>query len=139
MNRLVRGAFRGLGYELHKTGDTTGFDPVMDDLFKDIHGECHEFTMTRVRPMYALYKAVEYVHKHSIPGEMVECGVWRGGSSMVMVSTLKRLGSTDRSIYLFDTFEGMSEPTGKDVEFASGQPQKVCIREIVLAATRQQP
>ena len=34
--------------------------------------------------MYALYKAVEYVVEANIPGDFAECGVWRGGSVMVI-------------------------------------------------------
>jgi O-methyltransferase len=48
---------------------------------------------------------------------LVECGVWRGGSVMAMLHTLKRLGETSRHIHLFDTFEGMSEPTRADVSY----------------------
>jgi hypothetical protein len=35
---------------------------------------------------------------------------------MAMILTLLRLGDTCRRIYLYDTFEGMTEPTGKDVD-----------------------
>jgi O-methyltransferase len=47
----------------------------------------------------------------------VECGVWRGGSMMAAARTLQALGATDRDLYLFDTFEGMSPPTNIDVDF----------------------
>ncbi len=57
--------------------------------------------------------AIEYIVKHGIAGDIVECGVWRGGSMMAAVLTLQRLGVT-RDIHLFDTYEGMSEPTGID-------------------------
>ena len=46
-----------------------------------------------------------------IEGDIVECGVWRGGSMMAAALTLLRLGDTDRDLYLFDTFAGMPEPT----------------------------
>ena len=49
------------------------------------------------------------------PGALVECGVWRGGSMMAVALTLLRLGVTDRDLYLFDTFEGMTEPGEEDV------------------------
>jgi hypothetical protein len=54
---------------------------------------------------------------NGIDGAMVECGVWKGGSSMAMALTLKNLGSENRDLYLYDTFSGMSAPTDVDVSF----------------------
>jgi O-methyltransferase len=44
----------------------------------------------------------------------VECGVWKGGSVLAMILALQRLGIDDREIWLYDTFEGMTEPTEHD-------------------------
>ena len=72
--------------------------------------------MTSIERMYALYKGVEYVVNSKIPGDFVECGVWRGGSSMIIAKTLLKMKETNRKIYLYDTYEGMSKPTKKDKE-----------------------
>lgn len=82
--------------------------------FEKIYKQCKEYTMTSKERMYALCQAVKYVVNLKLPGDFVECGVWRGGSSMLIASTLLELGITDRKIYLYDTFTGMSEPTEKD-------------------------
>jgi O-methyltransferase len=73
------------------------------------------YTMTTPPRIFALARAVEYVVAAEIPGTIVECGVWRGGSMMAVALTLLRLGVTDRDLYLFDTFEGMTEPGEEDV------------------------
>lgn len=73
------------------------------------------YTMTTPPRIYALVHAVEYVSARSIPGAFVECGVWRGGSMMAVALTLLRLGITNRDLYLFDTFSGMTAPTEEDV------------------------
>ena len=72
------------------------------------------YTMTGPLRIEALLKSVRYVIARSIPGALVECGVWRGGSVLAMIHQLQALGVTDRDIYLYDTFEGMTEPTEKD-------------------------
>src|SRR5262249_46950150 len=54
----------------------------------------------------------------------VECGVWRGGSMMLAAETLKSLGDVSRSLYLYDTYEGMSKPTDKDVNFKNDSWRK---------------
>ncbi len=85
-----------------------------DTLFNEIYSFSRKFTMTSKEKMYALYKAVEYVIKHNLPGDFVECGCWRGGSVMLMAMTALRLSVTDRKIYLYDTFNGMPEPSEID-------------------------
>jgi hypothetical protein len=75
------------------------------------------YTLTGPERIYSLIRAVEYVVDHGIPGDIVECGVWKGGSMMAIARTLKRKGDLSRNLYLFDTFEGMSAPTDADVAF----------------------
>lgn len=90
--------------------------PDMEPEFLNIYGLCKPFTMTSIERMYALYKAVMHVSRNSIPGDIVECGVWKGGSAMLMAMTLLARGDV-RDIYLYDTFAGMSEPSEMDVDY----------------------
>jgi hypothetical protein len=66
--------------------------------------------------MFALHEATRHIERAGIEGDIVECGVWRGGSAMVVAMTLLALGKTDRTIWLYDTFEGMTQPTDRDVD-----------------------
>ncbi len=76
---------------------------------------CLPYTMTGVPRLQALIDAVRYCERAAVPGAFAECGVWRGGSVVAMITTLQALGNTDRDIYLYDTFEGMTKPTERDV------------------------
>jgi len=71
--------------------------------------------MTSEDRMIALYEAVKNMVKRGVPGDLVECGVWKGGSAMVMAYALMELNSTDRNIFLYDTYEGMVEPEKEDL------------------------
>ena len=73
------------------------------------------YTMTGVPRLAALIDAVRYCVRREVPGGFAECGVWRGGSVLAMILTLQQLGSHTRDIHLYDTFEGMTEPTEHDV------------------------
>lgn len=75
------------------------------------------FTMTSGPRLVALCEAVRYLMASAIPGDIVECGVWRGGSMMAVARTLIAGGTTERVLHLFDTFEGMTQPTQEDVSF----------------------
>jgi len=78
------------------------------------------FTMTSSERLWSLINAVRHVVDNQIPGDLVECGVWRGGSVMAMARELSSLGVSDRRIWLYDTFAGMTDPTSFDVEAGSG-------------------
>jgi hypothetical protein len=75
------------------------------------------YTMTSPERVCAVIRAVDYIVSNGILGAIVECGVYRGGSMMAVARTLLRHGVTDRDIYLFDTFQGMPEPTELDVKW----------------------
>ena len=57
---------------------------------------------------------IQHVFAHKIPGNFVECGVWRGGTSFLMAELLREAGVTDRKVWLFDSFEGLPPPEGID-------------------------
>lgn len=89
------------------------FDPAITEIIANVK----EFTLTSPERIFALCEAVKYLVAHQIPGDIVECGVWKGGSMMAVAQTLINLGKDDRHLYLFDTFEGMSTPNQKDVDY----------------------
>lgn len=112
--------FRIFGYEI--TYISKKFPEDMDREFEEIYKKCKEYTMTSIERMYALYKSVEYVVNSKIPGDFVECGVWKGGSSMVIAHSLLKMKEMDRKIYLYDTFAGMSKPGQKDIRISDSLP-----------------
>src|SRR5215207_10568562 len=84
------------------------FPAHYDEMAHPIIRAARPYTMTRVEKQYALYLSARYVVEHDIPGAVVECGVWRGGSMHVVARTLLAVGDTSRELYLFDTFDGMT-------------------------------
>ena len=87
----------------------------------DIYDRCKDITTSSKTRIYSLYKAVEYIVKSGIRGDFVECGVYRGGSCMIMALTLIKMKETDRKIYMYDTYRGMPEPTSEDVFASTGE------------------
>jgi O-methyltransferase len=94
----------------------------LDPAFAEVHRRCHAYTMTSVERMHALWQTIQHVVRRRIDGDVVECGVWRGGSSMLAALTLMALGDTWRRLYLYDTFAGMSEPTERDYNLLERVP-----------------
>lgn len=95
----------------------------MEAQFVELFAATREFTLTSVERMYALYGAIRYIHEAAIDGDVVECGVWRGGSCMLAAGTLLSLGDTTRGIHLYDTFAGMTRPEAVDTRQRDGSEQ----------------
>jgi O-methyltransferase len=91
-----------------------GFPRDYDQDARDIINRVRSHTMTTNEKLFALILAVRYIARYEVPGDIVECGVWRGGSMQAAALTLNQIGQ-QRELYLFDTFEGMSEPTEHDL------------------------
>ena len=87
-----------------------------DPAFQEVYLKIKKFTMTSMEKCYALYKAVTHFAETSIEGDLVECGVWKGGSFMLAALTLQYMNQGQRKIYLYDTYTGMGQPTEKDID-----------------------
>lgn len=73
-------------------------------------------TMASPERLFATLLACRHVARSHVEGDFVECGVWRGGNSIVAADVFKRVAAS-RSVHLFDTFAGMTSPTAADVSF----------------------
>ena len=74
--------------------------------------------MTTPRRCRALWDSCKSVLDGNVAGCLVECGVWKGGSSIIMALAVKSAGQR-RHIHLFDSFEGLPEPTKEDGDSAA--------------------
>lgn len=75
---------------------------------------CTRYTMTSLERLYGVDQAMAYIGRESIPGDLVECGVWKGGSTMMACMHLLEQHDNERRVWLYDTFAGMPQPTAED-------------------------
>ena len=106
---LIRTAHK-MGYQVIKTGGPVRLPADFDPLHCRIYEKVKDRTMTSPERIYSLIEAVQYIGRNNIPGAIVECGVWKGGSMMAAAETLISQSDTTRELFLYDTFEGMSDP-----------------------------
>ncbi len=116
--RMIRGAMRPLGLDLVRY---ERFPPDLSEADRAVVARIAGFTMTSMERQVSLVQACRYVVRRGLEGCFVECGVWRGGSSMAAALTFAQEGATDRELFLFDTFEGMTPPGAVD-RTADGVP-----------------
>ena len=80
---------------------------------------CMEYTMTNPKRLSHLWDSVETIKNRGLKGDLIEAGVYKGGSSMLMAHALKYF-ELENNLYLFDTFSGMPKPSDRDVKIDKG-------------------
>ena len=71
------------------------------------------FTMVGLKRLDNIQSCIEDVLSNDVPGDFVECGVWRGGSSIFARAVFKAHGAKDRRVWLANSFEGMPKLTSQ--------------------------
>jgi O-methyltransferase len=114
----VAKAVNALGYKIERLStENVPHYLQVDSRYAEIIKAVEPFTMTPYEKIAAMIDAVRYVTRTKIPGAIVECGVWRGGSMMAAALALREANDV-RDLFLFDTYAGMSAPTDKDIDYA---------------------
>jgi len=80
--------------------------------------------------LFAALMSCKYVLQNNIDGDFVECGVWKGGNSIIAAGIFNMYNSC-KKVYLYDTFQGMTAPTDVDVSL---REDGILAREILNAA-----
>ncbi|WP_333504442.1 TylF/MycF/NovP-related O-methyltransferase [Nitratidesulfovibrio sp. 1201_IL3209] len=88
--------------------------------FIDFYNRVRPFTRLNIRRARSLYDLAVRVCREDIPGNIVECGVAAGGSSMLLALVVQKHSRFPRKVFAFDTFTGMPDP--EDVDTANGVP-----------------
>src|SRR6476646_793491 len=107
LKQSIRSSVQHLGLDIN-TCRPGGFPYDFDDDHIDIIKRVKPFTMTSNERLFGLIESVRYVLKADIMGDIVECGVYKGGSVMAIALTLLRENCSDKTLYLYDTFSGMT-------------------------------
>jgi O-methyltransferase len=67
-------------------------------------------TMVGLRRLENLQCCITDVIRQGVPGDLIETGAWRGGSSIFMRAVLKVYGDTNRTVWVADSFQGLPKP-----------------------------
>jgi O-methyltransferase len=117
LKQLKRAVLRGIVNSAAKRGliliRPFKYNPELRQ--KGIDWPLFGFTMTGRNRLDTLQQCLETVLAEDVPGDIVETGVWRGGSMILAAALLS--GST-RNIWCCDSFEGMPEPTVEGESFS---------------------
>ncbi len=110
--------------------------PFASEGFLKLYDRNKPNTMVPWSGLHTAHLSAQYVAINNIPGDIVECGVWRGGCSVLMAETFAAMNSADRDFFLFDTFSGMPEPTSEDKQATSGIPAAIKFKRLFDAGKK---
>lgn len=77
------------------------------------------YTMGGWKAMHNAFDSVKNINLNLVDGDLVECGVARGGISAMMLMANNYYHKIDREIWLFDSFEGLPSPSKEDFQDGS--------------------
>jgi O-methyltransferase len=85
----------------------------------DLMASAHAASLVTPLNLHLLHELVQRLGRLGIEGDIVECGVYRGGSAAVLGSAMLGLGDDPpRKLWLFDSFAGMPPAGDEDGEFS---------------------
>ena len=117
IKRFVKAFVRKFGYTLlNLENDEFNQFNKQDQSIVNLYAK---YSMTSDLRRSALLKSFHYIKNNKIKGDFVECGVWEGGNIMTL-QHLNNIYKTNKKIYAYDTFLGMSEPTKFDIKTKDG-------------------
>lgn len=130
IKKAIHGCLRLLGFDVIRYRKRKqGYPPDFGQEDIAIIREVGPLTMTSPERLEALIQGVRYITANQITGAIVECGVWKGGSMAAVAKTLLHAHVSNRDLFLFDTFTGMSDSTSKDVDYSGKQAKDVLLED----------
>lgn len=93
------------------------------------------YTLISPERIANLYRLALHIEREQIPGDVVECGVCNGGSAAILARTATH-SRLQRTVWLFDSFQGMPEVTEHDAVGADGHTAQSHVRQEVGDITR---
>ena len=126
LKSFINEALKKIGYEIQRTSQSSSKMPIeLGKAEREIirYVMSNKLTMVSQERLFTTAMACKYVIERGIDGDFVECGVWRGGNAIVAAQIFK-LYNSNKKVWLFDTFKGMTTPTDIDLVALSGKAAK---------------
>ena len=122
IKKTIKYLVKKLGYNIKRINEEVNI-VEKNDFEKKLMQKVKNFTLTNDERIWLIIQAVKVLNQNNINGDIVECGVWKGGN-LILFGDLCRKYSLDKTIFGYDTYEVMTEPTSHDVNFYEKSAKK---------------
>lgn len=116
LKNLINKTFNQFGYSIINNNQKI---VELSEKDKNLINLISNYSMTPKIRIFNLLQALRYLKNKKIPGDYVECGVWKGGNILLLKKFLETEDLHQRNIYAYDTFEGMTKPDENDFEISN--------------------
>ena len=116
IKKIINKTLKLFNLRLSKIEDNFIFPAGTEKKIIEFINISNQFSMTGHLRMYILSEAIKYSKINKLEGDFVECGIWRGGN-ILLYKFLNDYYLLNKSIFGYDTFEGMTEPEKVDVDY----------------------
>lgn len=82
--------------------------------FQELVQVVRPYTLLSEERLFSLYALTKQICLEDLPGNLVECGTFKGGAAALIAAVVKRYSQRSRKLYACDTFEGMPDPVEVD-------------------------
>jgi O-methyltransferase len=106
--RLYIDLMKGVVLNLYQIQTTDGYN--VQDRINGIGWNPNAYTMLSLKQLNAIEFMYADIAKNNITGDLIECGVWRGGATIFMKALLQANNDTIRKVWVSDSFEGCPKP-----------------------------
>tara|TARA_B110000503_G_scaffold51998_1_gene83711 strand:+ start:103 stop:903 length:801 start_codon:yes stop_codon:yes gene_type:complete len=115
--KIIKYLLNKLGYKITKEDALEISIPVeaSSNEVELIHA-VKKYSMTDYKNLYLSTQVAKYVSETNVEGDIVECGVWKGGHLIVFKSLCDKY-NLDKKIFAYDTFEGMTDSSDDDFNY----------------------
>ncbi|CAF1327584.1 unnamed protein product [Rotaria sp. Silwood1] len=116
-------------------GDRNHIRPLnIDQRIKGLDWPLIGITMVGQKRLINIEWSLRLVIANEIPGDFIECGVWRGGSSIFARAVFKALNINDRHVWLADSFQGLpkARTTNDNDHWSKQEYLKVSLEEVQI-------
>jgi len=101
----------------HQIAEASEFEKEMCEISS-------KYSMTSLPRLWTLIQAIKEIHFRNLEGDIVECGVWKGGN-LILSQLLIENYKLSKKVYGYDTFKGMVRPGDLDVQRITGELAEV--------------
>jgi len=117
LSKLLNSISKKFGYRLIKVQENKWYDNFIGitEFEKKTLEIASKYSMTGFERMFFLVKALKQIKIDNIEGDLVECGVWKGGNLILFQKIIEELRLKHKKIFAYDTFSGMNEPSQFDL------------------------
>ena len=125
IKKVFKSAVNAIGYDfinIKKSSPHLRQDIIeANNVERSIISTSSKYSMTSKISLWSVIQSIRHIKEHDLQGDIVECGVWRGGN-IICASLMCDYLKIKKKIWAFDTYAGMPKPSKEDYRISNLLP-----------------